>query len=183
MKRLMRSAATGHSRLVERGSRSKLLLVRHGELHTLPERIHLRRFIKHFAIDCIFDVGANIGQSATMLRQQVGYQGLIVSFEPIPKCADHVRALAKGDPLWQIEEVALADHVGVDSFNIMASNQFSSLASPDHSAVDIFQDHNKIVRSVEVKVDLLTNYYRMYRERFGFTRLSVVSAHGTDLRL
>lgn len=170
MKRLMRSAVAGLSRLVERGSRSKLLLIRDSELHALPERMHLRRFVEHFAIDCIFDVGANRGQYATMLRQQVGYEGLIVSFEPIPECADHVRALAKGDPLWQVEEVALADRVGMDSFNIMASHQFSSLASPDHSGVDLFQETNRVVRSVTVKVDLLTNYYRIYRERFGFAR-------------
>lgn len=184
MKRLVRSAIAGLSPLVERWSGSKVLLIPQWDLHAVPERVHLRKFIDYFGIDCIFDVGANMGQYATMLRTQVGYKGLIVSFEPIPECAEHLRALSRQDPLWQVEEVALSDRVGVDTFNIMVSNQFSSLGSPDHSGVDIFEESNKISRSIRVQVDTLAPYFEKYREKFHFSRPFLkLDTQGADVKV
>ncbi len=184
MRRFVRSAIAGLSPLVERWSRSRLMLIPKRELHSIPERVHLKKFIDYFKVDCVFDVGANMGQYATVLRKHVGYKGLIVSFEPIPECAAHLRRLAKDDPLWEVEEVALSDRAGVDTFNIMAANQFSSLASPDHSGVDIFEDSNRIVRSIDVKVELLATYYEKYSKKFPFARPFLkLDTQGADVKV
>src|SRR5690349_18103875 len=50
------------------------------KLHSLPEQEHLKRLLSHLEIDCVFDVGANVGQYATMLRKHAGYKGRIISF-------------------------------------------------------------------------------------------------------
>jgi hypothetical protein len=42
------------------------------EIGLLFEQEHLRRFLSHFNVNCVFDVGANAGQYATMLRQDKG---------------------------------------------------------------------------------------------------------------
>ena len=43
---------------------------------------HGIKIIKNLEIDCLFDVGANTGQYATLVRS-LGYQGQIFSFEPL----------------------------------------------------------------------------------------------------
>jgi hypothetical protein len=49
---------------------------------------HLKSLFKILETTCVFDVGANTGQYGDFLRAQVGYQGLIVSFEPVSKAAN-----------------------------------------------------------------------------------------------
>jgi hypothetical protein len=53
-------------------------VVRKGTTWALIEPEFLRQFLTAFHIDCVFDVGANIGQYAEMLRN-IGYSGLIIS--------------------------------------------------------------------------------------------------------
>ena len=64
-------------------------------------------------MDCVFDIGANNGQYAQMLRKYAGYQGRIISFEPIPSAADKIRKLAAGDPLWTVEQIALDEEAEI----------------------------------------------------------------------
>ena len=44
------------------------LVIPYEELHLVHERVHLRRLFSHLGVDCVFDVGANRGQYAQMLR-------------------------------------------------------------------------------------------------------------------
>src|SRR5258708_7328948 len=79
---------------------ANIRLIDRRNLYALWEEMHLQKLLLHLDVDCVFDVGANTGQYAAMLRREVGFQGLIISFEPIPKVARALRAVAKGDPLW-----------------------------------------------------------------------------------
>src|SRR6516225_7101905 len=86
-------------------------------LHMVYERIHLRRFFSYFGVDCVFDVGANRGQYASMLRD-IGFRGPIISYEPIPSMAETLRALSTNDPAWYVEELALDREAGLATFHL-----------------------------------------------------------------
>jgi FkbM family methyltransferase len=139
-------------------------------LYALPEREHLKRLFEFLDIDCVFDVGANLGQYATMLRDKVGYAGRIISFEPIPHAVSVVKGLAANDPLWTIEELALSNQTGERQFNVMSDLQFSSLASPKNDEVDMFARQNVPTKIITVKTETLDEAYARLRQQFGFKR-------------
>src|SRR5215475_7216451 len=120
-----------------------LRLIDKRQLNRLPEQTHLARLLKHLEVDCVFDVGANTGQYATMLRRQAHFKGRIISFEPIPAAAAEVARKALHDPAWTVEQAALADTSGSRTFHVMAGSEFSSLSKPKHDEVGLFTKLNR----------------------------------------
>jgi FkbM family methyltransferase len=139
-------------------------------LYKYWERDHLNRLLNHYKVDCVFDVGANNGQYAQMLRRDVGYTGLILSFEPNPVAAEFAKKLSQGDSKWHVEQIALSTSDGVQSFNVMADSQFSSLSSPRHDETDLFKSWNKVSSTIEVKTETLTTAYERLHALHGFSR-------------
>ncbi|HWJ69044.1 MAG TPA: FkbM family methyltransferase [Sphingobium sp.] len=121
-----------------------------GRQHQYGEIVALRRFIAHFGVDCVIDIGANAGQYATMLRRDVGFAGAIVSFEPNPQVHARLAQAARHDRRWFTHNLALTDMDGEAQFNIMAADQFSSLNKPGEGLEPIFAGRNKVERSVTV---------------------------------
>ena len=140
------------------------------QLHALPERMHLAKLLRLLRVDCVFDIGANAGQYARRLRKEVGYRDHIVSFEPIPELAAILRVRSAKDKRWRVEEVALSSSPGKQLFNVMKANAFSSLSTPDHRDVAIFQDSNVPVRQISVQTDTLSNVYRRLKNDLNFER-------------
>jgi FkbM family methyltransferase len=141
-----------------------------GRQHQYPEILALRRFIEHFGIDCVIDVGANAGQYATMLRKDVGFAGMILSFEPNPAVFAELEKRCAGDPRWQCFNIALSDQEGTASFNIMSSNQFSSLNVPQAGQDEIFETRNRIEQTVDVNTRRLDVLWPELARQFGVHR-------------
>lgn len=117
---------------------------------------HLRRFFQFAGVDCVFDVGANEGQYGNRLRKKCGYKGLIVSFEPIPSAAAKLRNVAKRDPLWVVEQLAIADLDGEREFNVMEAPMFSSLSQPRYDKATGFEEMNSVKERLTVRAETLT---------------------------
>ncbi|MEO8724240.1 MAG: FkbM family methyltransferase [Sphingobium sp.] len=122
-----------------------------GRVHQYPEILALRRFLSSFSVDVVFDVGANYGQYAQMLRHDVGYCGHIFSFEPNPDVFSALSKTAAGDGKWHVFNMALSDFDGTVPFHIMAAHQFSSIEQPAAQMDAIFNDRNRIERTVDMQ--------------------------------
>lgn len=124
---LQRAPAT--RRLVRIGGRSLRthLLV---DKATARRRMHLlqRRMAEYLVVEqaawllrateanCVLDVGANVGQYAKALRG-AGYQGRIVSFEPVSRAFAQLRSAAADDPEWHVHPYALGRTDGTAQIN------------------------------------------------------------------
>src|SRR5687767_12447049 len=76
--------------------------------HPVAKKFDLMR---RLGIDLVLDVGANTGQFAGELREQ-GFQGRIISFEPIPAVYRDLERNAAADPLWTAKNFALGNEDG-----------------------------------------------------------------------
>jgi FkbM family methyltransferase len=86
----------------------------------------MQRLLAYNNIDLVFDVGANIGQYAKLLRE-LGYSGRIVSFEPLSSAYSRLKAVSEKDPLWEIApQAAIGNQEGEIIINIAGNSQSSS---------------------------------------------------------
>jgi FkbM family methyltransferase len=130
----------------------------------------LRRLLREFAIDCVFDVGANTGQYGDMLRRYVGFKGRIVSFEPNPDAFAALRRKAASDPLWHVENIALSDHEGELQLNVMRADQFSSLHAPTDQETKLYVGANAVARQVTVAAKTLASVLPPLQDALAFKR-------------
>jgi FkbM family methyltransferase len=105
----------------------------HPSIHYLARR---KKFLGEFNIDLVLDVGANVGQYAVQLRQELGYKGQLVSFEPMSVAYETLERRSSKDPLWQAYNFALGDSDNYVDINI-AGNSYSS------SLMDMLDSHVK----------------------------------------
>jgi FkbM family methyltransferase len=131
----------------------------------LYEAEHIRRLIAGFDIDCVFDVGANAGQYARMLRERAKYSGPIVSFEPIPRLAKQLRADAASCNNWYIREVALDRNAGSARLTVTRDSQFSSLRNVSKLGRSMFPKHVKVSDEIEVATSTLASEVRHWRDQ------------------
>jgi FkbM family methyltransferase len=97
-----------------------------------PQKSHeaaLARLLATREIDTVLDIGANEGQYATMVRR-AGFQGKIISFEPLAEAHSSLRKTAANDPLWTVApRMALGDREGTLLMHVAANSASSSVLS------------------------------------------------------
>jgi FkbM family methyltransferase len=84
------------------------------------------RLFEEKGIDTILDVGANRGQYAMETRQN-GFQGEIISFEPLQEAFSKLTKNLEGDPLWKGHKFGLGDQhdfLTINVANNLASSSF-----------------------------------------------------------
>jgi FkbM family methyltransferase len=87
----------------------------------------LLKGLKRFEVDLVLDIGANTGQFASELRT-VGYQGKIVSFEPLSVASELLSRRASQDADWLVHRRgAIGDYDGEIEINISGNSVSSSV--------------------------------------------------------
>lgn len=109
----------------------------------LGER-HVAWVLETYAVDLVVDVGANVGQFASRLREH-GYAGHVASVEPVPAYAAAAAERAAGDDRWSVHPVALGETGGELSLAVadvfssarpasdFGRDRFAQLADSDHA--------------------------------------------------
>lgn len=83
--------------------------------------------LKKFNIDLVLDIGANEGQFASEIRN-FGYQGKILSFEPLLSAHSKILSLSNRDSLWEVyQRCAIGDYDGDVEINVSNYSVSSSI--------------------------------------------------------
>lgn len=128
----------------------------------LPDGIplggHLHKVFSRLDINCVIDVGAHYGEYGGFLRE-IGYEGWIISFEPVSANFDLLKAASAADPRWAINNSALSDHGGAEPINVMTNSVFSSFLSPSAFASAQFEGQVAVERVERVQVRRLDEIF------------------------
>jgi FkbM family methyltransferase len=118
-------------------------------LEKLDQSVHLRQLFEMLEIDCVLDVGANIGQFHEFLRLHVGYTGRVISFEPVTEMFERLRRAAESDPSWSVHHLALGDADRSAEIGVMAERTLSSLLPRNEESLRAM-GYEKYLRETEV---------------------------------
>jgi FkbM family methyltransferase len=126
----------------------------------LPLESHLRKVFGRYSIDTVLDIGANAGQYGDFLRQRVGFDGVIHSFEPVSSFADKIARKSQTDARWHVHRCGLGSQETTLEINVTSSDVFSSFLEPDVDRNPEFERHMTLVRKEFVPVKRLDNVWR-----------------------
>jgi FkbM family methyltransferase len=112
-------------------------------------------------IDLVFDVGANIGQYASLTRKE-GFKGRIVSFEPLPDAHRELSIISEKDAMWTVHpRCAVGSSLDSTKINI-AKNSFSSSLLPMLDAHSSAAPESIYVGDVETPLITLDSVFDKY---------------------
>lgn len=93
----------------------------------ISETGRLATMLAHHKVDVVLDIGANVGQFALGLRR-AGYQGSIVSFEPLSDAHAALLKSSRHDSGWEIApKTAIGDREGEIEIHISGNSVSSSI--------------------------------------------------------
>jgi FkbM family methyltransferase len=126
--------------------------------------------LKHFEVDCVIDIGANDGGYGKFLRLEVGFTGLILSFEPVSAQAARCRAAAIQDPNWHVFAFALGNEECETEINVSSHSTFTSLLPAVESPPEAMTDLMSVSHREVVVVHRLDGVLPDLQHRHGFKR-------------
>ncbi|MHA5049672.1 FkbM family methyltransferase [Streptomyces sp. SD15] len=95
---------------------------------------HVTALLEKYAVNCVFDVGANTGQYGRRLRK-LGYTGRIVSFEPTAAAFAKLERAAAKDDDWWVFNIGLGRADSAESIHV-GWNTMNSLLPPSDYGKD-----------------------------------------------
>lgn len=140
--------------------------------YPLPHLSRRIKLIHTHQIDTIIDIGANIGQYASEMRN-IGFTGQIFSFEPLKEAFQKLQKYSSKDTLWKVFNYSIGERDGKAIINVAKNSVSSSLlqnvpelieSEPDarfigreeiqmHKLDSIFEWLNLENRNIYLKVD------------------------------
>lgn len=152
--------------------------------HRWAETFYLQKILTFTGCDAVFDVGAATGQYGQRLREDVGFDGWIFSFEPIPDQVAALRNRAIEDGRWEIFETALSEVNGTRTLNVTQGKQFSSFGVPRQGYGDLFKQQNETEYTLQVSTRRLDNAFWEISRKCSFEQpLLKMDTQGCDVEV
>jgi FkbM family methyltransferase len=104
----------------------------------------MQQMLRSYNIETVLDIGANSGQFAEHIKNDLRYENRIISFEPLSSAFASLKAKAEKDPYWDVLNIALGDVEGESEINIAGNSCSSSL-------LDMLPSHLKSAPSSQYK--------------------------------
>jgi FkbM family methyltransferase len=122
-----------------------------------PSRKYKFELFKKHDINCILDVGANIGLYAHAIRHS-GYYEEIISFEPLLDAFNKLEELSSKDQKWTAHNYGLGDFDGETQINISSDSVSSSLLDKTTEFDEMFPEM-KNIKKESIKIRKLDTIY------------------------
>jgi FkbM family methyltransferase len=117
--------------------------------------------LRSFGISCVLDIGANKGQFGRELRIE-GYDGKIVSFEPVNEPYQILKQVADRDGKWSAVQLAIGDRNEHSTIHVSVGSEFSSLLTQTEYCIDNYLADAKVFGEQVVSVKRLDDVFRDY---------------------
>lgn len=148
---------------------------------SLTLNTHLKQLIDKYEIDLVIDVGANTGQFGKFLRK-IGYEGDILSFEPVSSTFERLRENSASDRRWKITKLALGNKKGTETINVFDSTDFSSLLAPNEFGKQTFKQI-RTSQTETIDIDTLDNILASDRQLASRKIFLKMDTQGYDLNV
>ncbi len=118
---------------------------------------YLRWLIRLLGIDLVVNVGGNRGQYAQLIRQRVGYRGVLITVEPISELAAELRRAADRDVQLPIIEAGLSESAGTTTLHVTHGFELSALLAPSNAISGRLACFNCVERELPARVQTLAD--------------------------
>jgi FkbM family methyltransferase len=122
---------------------------------------HLSILFARLHINCVIDVGAHFGEYGQFLRDN-GYQGHIVSFEPVNDSFGALQRRVSRDSKWTAHQAALGGQAQTASINVLRSSAHTSFLSPSTVSLKEHGPGIGIHRTESVRMERLDDIFAKY---------------------
>ena len=113
---------------------------------------HLRELFPRLNVNCVWDVGANIGYYGFLLRSFVRYDGPLLSFEPVSGEYEKLVNRAANDDRWQTFKMALGSRDEERAIKVAENAVLSSFLEPSDYSRQTFGAMTNVVEEEVVPV-------------------------------
>jgi FkbM family methyltransferase len=129
------------------------------------ERAMMAKLLATYAVDCVFDVGANTGQYGRALRD-MGFRSQIISFEPLSDAHARLVRNSRRDRRWVVAPaMALGDFDGETEIHV-AGNLVSSSIREMTEAHEQAAPASKYAGKEKIKMQTLDSVFPAYAADF-----------------
>ncbi|MDB9304550.1 FkbM family methyltransferase [Nodularia spumigena CS-591/12] len=143
----------------------------------------LKTILQKYSINLVIDVGANTGQFASLLRA-IGYQGKIISFEPVSTTFKILLAKSENDPNWDVYQLALGSENKTQEIYVANDSVFSSLLETNSFCNQKFGDSVARNKAEIVKIQRLDDFLNEYSVNLSNINLYLkMDTQGYDLEV